>query len=311
MAFSQDITELIDDLKDQIIRWGFVLTSAPGDTHVSQGYNGDHHAVDFGIVLGTPILAPYDGTVVYKWSDTGYGWHANVYSEMTGGFKYQTILGHLQSFNSRFRMGGTWRSQIKKGDIVGWSGGQVGAPGAGNTTGPHLHLEVRKVDDRGNMLSYVNPWTIYTGLPGGNPGDGGTPGSPPGGDDGKNDDDGNLGNNPPGTNPNPSQNCSGAVGQLRCGIRDAILGVIAKIIGVGGNIDQIDDWMITAGGTAKEVLIRVVVGALGVALIYMAFKAALENENFAAQSVQEMSGLKRTATATRDNIVQAAPVKWK
>lgn len=86
-------------------------------------------AIDLGIVLGTPVAAADDGTVVkVEHFTTGYGNHVVI--DHGGGLT--SIYGHLSQTNVVVGQG------IHKGDILGLSGS------TGRSTGPHLHFEVRR-----------------------------------------------------------------------------------------------------------------------------------------------------------------------
>ncbi len=87
-----------------------------------------HAGVDLGVPLGTSIYAVNSGTVLYvRYSDTGYGYHFVI----NHGGKITTTYAHCSQI---FVVAG---DEIKQGQLIA----KVGS--TGNSTGPHLHLEVR------------------------------------------------------------------------------------------------------------------------------------------------------------------------
>jgi murein DD-endopeptidase MepM/ murein hydrolase activator NlpD len=95
---------------------------------LTQGSHPGHIALDLGIPVGTPVKATMDGKVVYAgWNNEGYG---NLVIVENG--PYRTYFAHLSDFT------------VKVGDKV-TAGQKVALSGnTGNSTGPHLHYEVRK-----------------------------------------------------------------------------------------------------------------------------------------------------------------------
>lgn len=98
-----------------------------------------HNGIDIGIPAGTVIRAPADGTIQKVWEDLTYG----------GGYSmlmlhdaplamYATGYAHLSQWLV------TAGQKVKRGDPIALSGGVKGQPGAGSSTGAHLHLTVRK-----------------------------------------------------------------------------------------------------------------------------------------------------------------------
>lgn len=88
-----------------------------------------HQGIDFGTPLGTEILASDDGTVKTVGNlSVGYGKHV-ILKHSDG---YETVYAHLSEIRVR------QYQSVRKGDVIGLSGN------SGNSTGPHLHFEVRK-----------------------------------------------------------------------------------------------------------------------------------------------------------------------
>ena len=85
--------------------------------------------IDWAVPTGTPVIAAQAGRVVVARHDTGgYGSHIRIEHDDD----YLTIYGHLKDF------------AVRVGDIV--AAGQVigSSDNTGNSTGSHLHFELRK-----------------------------------------------------------------------------------------------------------------------------------------------------------------------
>jgi murein DD-endopeptidase MepM/ murein hydrolase activator NlpD len=94
----------------------------------------EHPGVDIRAPVGTTVHSAGGGYVA--WNKTGrmYGNYTMIVH--AGGLA--TVYAHL----SRFLAGPD--TFVDRGDPIALSGGAPGAPGAGLSTGPHLHFEVRK-----------------------------------------------------------------------------------------------------------------------------------------------------------------------
>lgn len=96
-------------------------------------YLFEHTGVDIRASQGTPIGAAASGYVAWVRTSRLYG--NNIMIIHSNGIA--TLYAHLSSFNVKED------SFVKRGDIIGNSGGMPGTQGAGLSTGPHLHFEVR------------------------------------------------------------------------------------------------------------------------------------------------------------------------
>jgi murein DD-endopeptidase MepM/ murein hydrolase activator NlpD len=117
---------------------GFIWPTI-GHTLSGNDFWGGHLAIDIALVIGEPIFASDSGVVVFAgWATGGYG---NVVV-IDHGNGYQTLYAHLSGVSS-----GCGQS-VGKGQTIG-SGGNTG-----NSTGAHLHFEVRLNG------GFVNPWFV-------------------------------------------------------------------------------------------------------------------------------------------------------
>ena len=114
-----------------------------------------HRGIDYGCPMGTPILASDDGYVTFIGRlKEGYGNYI-ILSHEKG---YATVYAHLSEILVRDNQ------RVTKGQVIGKSGS------TGNSSGPHLHFEVRingiKIDPKTVLQSVIdtNP-SNYTPQP--------------------------------------------------------------------------------------------------------------------------------------------------
>ena len=107
--------------------------------HPISGEKNYHTGVDIGMPQGTEILAGHDGTVTLAGNAGAYGLCVAIEGEAYEGHSLTTKYGHCSQILV------SAGQEVKAGDVIA----KVGS--TGNSTGPHLHLEVL-VDGQ-----YMNP----------------------------------------------------------------------------------------------------------------------------------------------------------
>lgn len=102
-----------------------------------------HGGIDIadGGVYGQPIVAADSGTVILAGNQgDGYG----NYVIIDHGNGYKTLYGHMSS------VAAYTGQQVSQGEVIGYVGS------TGNSTGPHLHFEIRVNDVQTDPLGYVS-----------------------------------------------------------------------------------------------------------------------------------------------------------
>ena len=113
-------------------------TLHPGQV-TGNDYWGGHRALDMMCYEGEPVFASDSGVVIYSGSiGGGYG---NLVA-IDHGNSYLTLYAHLNGFNI------SCGQSVARGAVIGYCGN------TGNSTGPHLHFEVRKGS------GFINPWQV-------------------------------------------------------------------------------------------------------------------------------------------------------
>lgn len=118
---------------------GFPISQWYGEhkeRYAKMGLPMGHEGIDWATPNGTPVLAAADGQIV-SIHRVPAGHPYGIYLRLAhtyNGEAWITVYAHL----SKLADGLTIGHEVKRGQIVGWSGN------TGNSTGPHLHFSVRR-----------------------------------------------------------------------------------------------------------------------------------------------------------------------
>ncbi len=113
----------------------------PAPTHALSGndYWPGHLAIDIATASGDPIYATDSGLVVYA-------------GPIGGGYGNMVMIDHGNGYQSLYAHLTTWKANcgqsVYQGQLIGLAGS------TGNSTGPHLHFEVRYLG------GFINPWYV-------------------------------------------------------------------------------------------------------------------------------------------------------
>jgi murein DD-endopeptidase MepM/ murein hydrolase activator NlpD len=130
----------------------WVLSSPFGyRVHPITGVRKLHAGTDYSAADGTPILATADGTVASAGRQGGYG-NAVVIEHTVGGNLVASLYGHMWDGHLH----------VKAGDRVA-AGQHIADVGSnGQSTGPHLHFEIRPENDY-NQVTDPHAWLAAHG----------------------------------------------------------------------------------------------------------------------------------------------------
>lgn len=121
---------------------GRVTTEFGADQWVNGVFSSGHKGIDIAIAGGTPIYAAHNGTVA---ATTGHWSYGNVVM-IDNGDGISTLYAHMQSA-AIVSVGQT----VTQGQVIGYVGS------TGNSSGNHLHFEVRVNGMRQNPRNYISP----------------------------------------------------------------------------------------------------------------------------------------------------------
>jgi murein DD-endopeptidase MepM/ murein hydrolase activator NlpD len=113
---------------------------------ISQGFRRGHRAIDIAAPIGTPVYAADNGIVLKSgYSYDGYGGRVIIDHQID----YVTLYAHLS------------QALVQEGDVV-QKGQLIGYVGStGNSTGPHIHFELRDfgylIDPRTLLPEQLHP----------------------------------------------------------------------------------------------------------------------------------------------------------
>lgn len=119
---------------------GTLVIPLPPTYVVTRRYTAYHTGIDLSASPGTTVFAADGGTVIFSgWSNWGYG-----YSVVIAHGNLMTLYGHMLS-----------QPNVSCGQVIG-QGQPIGAVGnTGNSTGPHLHFEIRVGEAPVNPEGYM------------------------------------------------------------------------------------------------------------------------------------------------------------
>jgi murein DD-endopeptidase MepM/ murein hydrolase activator NlpD len=126
---------------------------APGELTSRYGYRMHpiyhetrfHAGIDIGGGYGAPVWAAEEGTVLHAGYAGGYGTLVVIDHGQLDGRDIATAYGHMSAIYV------SPGQHVSRGQRIGEIGNE------GNSTGPHLHFEVRRNGDPIEPLDWVSP----------------------------------------------------------------------------------------------------------------------------------------------------------
>ena len=117
------------------------ITSRYGKREPTEIVSENHQGIDIGVVVGTTVVAAMEGKVSLVSKEGGYGTHVKIVNK-----DITTIYAHCSKILVKEG------ESVKKGQKIALSGN------TGNTTGPHLHFEIRR-QERSIDPELILKWT--------------------------------------------------------------------------------------------------------------------------------------------------------
>ncbi len=163
-ATEEDYSRILDEFQKAQEEWnaimgtgmqgyvgGYFAWPVPGYSYISSrfgwrtlyGRANWHGGVDIAgyNIYGKPIIASNTGQVrLVRYYTTGYGYHVMI----DHGDNNWTVYGHMSGIAVSE---GEW---VAQGQVIGYVGS------TGNSTGPHLHFEIRLNDEKVDPLKYIS-----------------------------------------------------------------------------------------------------------------------------------------------------------
>ena len=118
---------------------GYFVWPAANHSISGNDYWSGHLGIDIAAATGAPIYAADNGVVVYA-APIGGGYGNMIMIDHQNGF--HTLYAHLSSINVNCG------ASVYQGQLIGLAGS------TGNSTGPHLHFEIRQFG------GFINPWYV-------------------------------------------------------------------------------------------------------------------------------------------------------
>lgn len=115
------------------LKSGYITSPFGNRMHPIQGIVKAHHGIDISGAIGTPAFAAADGVVIYSGWMGGYGNAIMIdHGVDSNGNKIISLYGHSSKLLKNVG------DVVKQGDTIL----EIGS--TGNSTGPHLHFEIRE-----------------------------------------------------------------------------------------------------------------------------------------------------------------------
>jgi murein DD-endopeptidase MepM/ murein hydrolase activator NlpD len=114
------------------MKWS--ITQKFGENVVNYHLRNGHPGIDFDTIVQSPWYAVADGDIKASGYRASGGYGREIFLQVG---KWNVIYGHALVLCVSVG------EHVKRGQIIGYSGGALSDPLRGNSTGPHTHFEVR------------------------------------------------------------------------------------------------------------------------------------------------------------------------